>query len=85
MKTLVTLFSMVLSDATLRLNSRDRLHSSQLNSPISLPFMPKDDLIARRILFEVERVLQSYEQFLFRDDIHLNVIRVKLPAGSGPK
>ena len=89
LKTLETLFSTVLSDMTLELNSRDRvrfvMHSSQLNSPISLPFMPKEHLTARRILFEVERVFQSYQQFVLRHDIHLNIIRVKLPARSGPK
>ena len=36
-------------------------------------------------MFEVERVLQSHEEFVLGDDIHLNLIHVNMPSGSGNK
>ena len=32
---------------------------------------------------EIERVLQSHEEFVFGDDIHINLIHIKMPSGSG--
>ena len=51
------------------------MHSPQLNSPISLPFMPLKELAPRRLMFEMERVLQSHKEFVLGDD--------KMPSGSG--
>ena len=78
LKTLDRLFTSVLSDMTTAMANRDQvrfvMHSPQLTSAISLPFMPLKELTPRRIMFEVERVLQSHEQFVLPDDIHLNLI-----------
>ena len=34
-------------------------------------------------MFEVELVLQSHEEFVLGDDLHLNLIHVNMPSGSG--
>ena len=34
-------------------------------------------------MFEIERVLQSHEEFVLGDDLHINLIHVKMPSGSG--
>ena len=59
------------------------MHSPQLNNPISLPFMPLEELTPRRIMFEIERVLQSHEEFVLGNDFYINLIHVKMPSGSG--
>ena len=38
------------------------LQSRSLDYPISLPFMPRHELNAKRIMGEVQRVLQSNEE-----------------------
>ena len=85
LKALNTLFDKILANVTACMKPRDQvrfvMHSPQLTLPISLPFMPLEELTPRRILFEVERVLQSHENFVLRDDIHLNLVRVKVPVG----
>ena len=39
------------------------LRSPQLETPISLPFMPRERLTTERVLAEVERVIQSNHEF----------------------
>ena len=41
------------------------INSPQLTSAISLPFTPLKELTSRRIMFEVERVLQSLGRLEF--------------------
>ena len=87
LKTLDRLLTSILSDMTTFLADRDQVrfvtHSPQLKNPISLPFMPLKELTPRRIMFEVERVLQSHEEFVPGDNPHRNLIHVKMPSGSG--
>ena len=89
LKTLDRLFTSVLSDMTTGIAAHDQvrfvMHSPQLTSAISLPFMPLKELTSRRIMFEVKRVLQSHEEFVLGDDIHLNLLYVNMPSGSGNK
>ena len=59
------------------------MHSLQLTIAISLPFMALKELTPRPIMFEVERVLQSHEEFVLGDNLHLNLIHVNMPSGSG--
>ena len=59
------------------------MYSTQLTTAISLTFTPLKKLTSRRIMFEVERVLQSHEEFVLGGDIHLNIINVNMPSGSG--
>ena len=87
LKTLDRLFTSILSDMTTGMAARDQvrfvMHSPQLSSAIGLPFMPLKELTPRRIMFEVERVLQSHEEFVLGDDLYLNLIHVNMPSGSG--
>ena len=59
--TLDDLLTSILSDMTTGMADRDQIrfvmHSPQLNTPISLPFMPLRELTSRRLMFEIERVL----------------------------
>ena len=67
LKTLDGLLTSILSDMTADMADHDQIrfvmHSPQLNSPISLPFMPLKELTPRLLMFEIERVLQSHEEF----------------------
>ena len=87
LKTLDDLLTSILSDITAGMADRDQIrfvmHSPQLNTPISLPFMPLKEFTPRRLMFEIERVLQSDEGFGLGDDIHIDLIHVKMPSGSG--
>ena len=87
LKTLDGLLTSILSDMTAGMADRDQIrfvmHSPQLNSPISLPFMPLKELTPTRLMFEIERGLQSHEEFVLGDDPHINLIHVKMPSGSG--
>ena len=59
LKTLDRRFTSILSDMTTGMAARDQvrfvMHSSQLSSAISLPFMPLEELRSSRIMFEVSR------------------------------
>ena len=83
LKTLDGLLTSILSDMTAGMADRDQIrfvmHSPQLTNPISLPFMPLKELTPRRLMFEIERVLQSHEEFVLGDHIHINLIHVKMP------
>ena len=87
LKSLDDLLTSILSDMTEGMADRDQIrfvmHSPQLNNPTSLPFMPLEELTPRRLMFEIERVLQSHEEFVLGDDLHINLIHVKMPSGSG--
>ena len=87
LKTLDGLLTSILSDMTADMADHDQIrfvmHSPQLNNPISLPFMPLKELTPRRLMFEIERVLQSHEEFVLGDGLHINLIHVKMPSGSG--
>lgn len=57
----------------------------ELNYPISLPFMKVAQLSADRLLSEIERVLQSYEEFVVDQALEIEVVHVKLPSRKGHK
>ena len=82
LKTLDGLLTSILSDMTAGMADRDQIrfvmHSPQLTNPISLLFMPLKELTPRRLMFEIERVLQSHEEFVLGDDIHINLIHVQI-------
>ena len=61
------------------------MHSQQLSYPISLPFMPRNELTTTRIMFEIERVLQSNEKFSLDGSLHVNLIHVAMPSGGKGK
>ena len=46
------------------------LRSEQLETPISLPFMPVERLTAERVYSELERVIQSNQEFRLNDTVN---------------
>ena len=83
------IFSSILVNITKGMLPTDQvrfvMHSPQLSYPISLPFMPLRNLTATRIMFEIERVLQSNEQFSLDGSVHVNLIHVAMPSGGKSK
>ena len=61
------------------------LRSEQLETPISLPFMTVEQLSAERVYSELERVIQSNEEFRLNDTVTIDINHVKTPQGSGRK
>lgn len=57
----------------------------ELDYPIWLPFMKVGRLSTDRLLSEIERVLQSYEEFVVDQSLEIEVVLVKLPSGKGHK
>ena len=61
------------------------LRSDQLETPISLPFMPVERLTAERVYSELERVIQSNQEFRLNDTVTIDINHVLAPVGSGRK
>ena len=61
------------------------LRSEQLETPISLPFMTVERLTAERVYSELERVIQSNQEFRLNDTVTIDINHVESPAGSGRK
>ena len=61
------------------------LRSEQLETPISLPFMPVERLTTERVYSELERVIQSNQEFRLNDTVTIDLNHVVSPAGSGRK
>ena len=59
------------------------LRSEQLETPISVPFMTVERLSAERVYSELERVIQSNEEFRLNDTVTIDINHVKTPQGSG--
>ena len=61
------------------------LRSEQLETPISLPFMPVERLTAERVYSALERVIQSNQEFRLNDTVTIDINHVESPQGSGRK
>ena len=61
------------------------LRSEQLETPISLPFMTVERLTAERVYSELERVIQSNQEFRLNDTVTIDINHVESPQGSGRK
>ena len=61
------------------------LRSEQLETPISLPFMSVERLNAERVYSELERVIQSNQEFRLNDTVTIDLNHVVTPQGSGRK
>ena len=61
------------------------LRSEQLETPISLPFMSVERLTTERVYSELERVIQSNQEFRLNDTVTIDLNHVVAPAGSGRK
>ena len=57
--------------------------SEQLETPISLPFMEVERLTTERVFSELERVIQSNQEFRLNDTVTIDINHVKTPQGSG--
>ena len=83
------IFQHLLHDVTVGMNEKDQarfvLRSNQLDTPISLPFMPLWQLTPERVYSQVERVIQSNQDFRLNDTVMVDMIHVVDPQGSGRK
>ena len=61
------------------------LRSEQLETPISLPFMPVERLTVERVYSALERVIQSNQEFRLNDTVTIDINHVEAPRGSGRK
>ena len=81
------IFDHLIRDVTQGMNSTDQvrfvLQSNQLQSPISLPFCSLEQLTTEKVLSQVEKVVQSNEEFRLNDTVNIDILRVEMPQGSG--
>ena len=83
------IFEHILKDVTRDMNEKDHvrfvLRSDQLDTPISIPFMPLAQLTTERVFSQIERVIQSNRDFRLNDTVTVDIIHVEEPQGSGRK
>ncbi|XP_053406272.1 uncharacterized protein LOC128559126 [Mercenaria mercenaria] len=83
------MFQSILDNVMRDLSSTDlvrvSLDNAELDFPIVLPFMKRYQLTVERLLSEIERVLQSYEEFVLDDTLGIELVHVQMPVGSGHK
>ena len=81
------IFDHLIKDVTKGMNPNDQvrfvLNSSQLQTPIAIPFCSLEELTTEKVLSQVEKVVQSNEEFRLNDTVNIDVIRVEMPQGSG--
>jgi len=89
LKTLKAIFQSILDRVTANIPSTDlvrvTMDNPQLDFPILLPFMRRSELTVDRLLQEIERVLQSYEQFVVDETFGMELVHVNTVSGSGYK
>ena len=81
------IFEHLLNDVTEGMDERDQvrfvLRSTQLDTPISMPFMSVLQLTPERVFSQIERVIQSNRDFRLNDTVTVDIIHVEAPQGSG--
>ena len=81
------IFHHLIRDVTWDMNPNDQvrfiLRSDQLNTPISIPFMEVERLTTERVFSQIERVIQSNQEFRLNDTVTIDMIHVVTPQGSG--
>ena len=82
-----TIFHHMLEDVTTNMKPNDQvrfvLRSDQLQTPISIPFLPVEKLTTEKVLSHVEKVVQSNEEFRLNDTVNIDITHVEMPQGSG--
>ena len=82
-----TIFHHLIADVTWDMDKKDQvrfiLRSEQLDTPISLPFMDVEQLTTERVFSQIERVIQSNQDFRLNDTVTIDIIHVEAPQGSG--
>ena len=76
-----SLLNTVTQDIPMQDQVRFALQSPQLETPISLPFLPRQRLTTERVLAEIERVIWSNHEFRLNDSVNVNLIHVEMPNG----
>ena len=75
------------TDVTELMKAEDLIKMSiqcpELNFPIALPFTQVQHLSVDLLLSEIERVLQSYQQFVLDDGFTMDILHVTMSKGSG--
>ena len=81
------IFHHLIEDVTWDMNPKDQvrfiLRSEQLDTPISIPFLPVERLTTERVFSQIERVIQSNQEFRLNDTVTIDIIHVVAPQGSG--
>ena len=81
------IFRYLLEEVTEGMNPNDQvrfiLRSDQLDTPISLPFLTVEQLTTERVFSQIERVIQSNQEFRLNDTVIIDINHVKSPQGSG--
>ncbi len=83
------LFGQLLDDITAGMEESDQirfvLRTEQLDTPISLPFMPVSKLTPERVYSQIERVVQSHQEFRLNESVVVDIVHVEMPRGSGKR
>ena len=81
------IFHHLLEDVTWDMNPNHQvrfiLRSEQLDTPISIPFLPVERLTTERVFSQIERVIQSNQEFRLNDTVTIDINHVKTPEGRG--
>ena len=81
------IFDRLIQDVTEGMNPTDQvrfaLDSKQLQFPITLPFCALEELTTEKVFSQVEKVVQSNEEFRLNDAVNIDILRVEMPRGSG--
>ena len=59
------------------------LRSEQLETPISIPFLTVEELTTERVFSQIERVIQSNQEFRLNDTVTIDINHVESPQGRG--
>ena len=59
------------------------LRSEQLETPISIPFLSVEELTTERVFSQIERVIQSNQEFRLNDTVTIDINHVESPQGRG--
>ncbi len=83
------IFDQLLNDITGGMKESDQirfvLRTEQLDTPISLPFMPVSKLTPERVYSQIERVVQSHQEFRLNESVVVDVVHVEMPEGRGKR
>ena len=81
------IFDRLIQDVTKGMNPTDQvrfmLDSKQLQSPITLSFCSLEELTTEKVFSQIEKVVQSNEEFRLNDAVNIDILRVEMPQGSG--
>ena len=80
-RVLDSLFNTLMDDAGPKDLVRMVVTCPELDYPIQLPFMAKDQLTVERFLARIEQAIQSNEQFSLDSSLNINITHVAMPLG----